>query len=490
MSASRPCLLRALWISALAMVGYVSTFGCEAPQQTQTPAIDPAQTPNAANQPAHQYKPRHNNAIELTIEHNDAYVLADFERPLHAAGFSSNAPTPPHINPVGPAGANSNALTVTLPPQTALTLDLDNDDLPRPTDWRNISTLSFQLFGLATGGPVRAAIITGPEPHLDWSQTFILNPGWNTCVINLATAAERIDLADVRRVSWQWLGAETAELSLDQLALREYLRLPHLEGQTVEPDSLIYLQRGSQLHVGVVSSFELVFDRGLIVGWYDRKRLIGSEPRITQPGSIDDGPLPPFKSQPPAINLSPFVGIGPHPVPLSKDWPSAEEQPPSFDSPRCFDAWGRSLMTRQQVVEASPDRISIEATWRFAASPSSRASGGEHQWRYTIYSSGDVFVDLRSDGPSWPGDQVGYAVSLTGRVGFNPVGIGQQEHRPRAVLFERPLGTSDLLWTPYDAADGTLLQKLSSTRDRWLAAVTTSQANQLPIETTHWLHFG
>jgi hypothetical protein len=269
------------------------------------------------------------------------YVLADFESDQHMSGFHANKSikvTPSPGSQSGNVESDTNqTLTVVLADNDTLRLNLRDGDLPRPTDWRGIPLLTFGLFS-PQDGRIQVRLATGPEPQLIWQRTFTLTAGWQTLAVDLAEAVEYVDLADVREVSWRWLGP-AMELKLSELRLVDDSRwIVPLDARA--PDTLAVLERGRRIHVGVPGAFELVFSQGMIVGWYDRPRELGSGRRLIGPGGIDTGPIPPAPNLVDSPNLSHLTGLGPYPTPLSADWPSDDVVSPRFDDPRQFKGWG------------------------------------------------------------------------------------------------------------------------------------------------------
>lgn len=462
---SNPSLI-SHWLIVL-LCGVAWAIGCEAPQKAPTTAPD-----------ADRSSP--------TIR----YVLADFKRDTHAHGFSSTAETHRVVTYSDNSGRQQRGLLSKLEPLDWLTLDLSDEGLPRPTDFRDIPSITFELIGPPEGGRVRFELVTGSKPHLIWERIFPVHQGLFTHTIDLIPAYERIDLSDLRYVRWQWLGTEPAEILIDNLELREDVHWLTSPPDHAISNQLVVAERGQHLVVGVQGKFELVFGEGRLLGWYDRPRVLAGPQRLRYDGSVDFGSPPDPTRTPAEINLVPHVGLGPHPIPLPANWPDPNLTPPAIGEASTFRAWGNILVSQQRVAESSSARVVIRAVHRFFDETTSGQHRAEHIWDYTIYPTGNVFVSVTSQGTDWPATSAGYAVSLSGRLGFDPVALDRRDGQARLILFERSTGQSDLLWVPYDAGQGTLLQMLTSTRDRWLAALLQASARTSPMETAHWFHFG
>jgi hypothetical protein len=229
-----------------------------------------------------------------------------------------------------------------------------------------------------------------------WTRNLFARPGWHLYRFDLAEVGEEIDLADVRSIRWRAPEITApVDLFLDDLILADNTRYL-LDGDASENELYVFTQ-GRRIHVGSPGRFELAFSDGVIVEWH-----------------ADRGP-----------NLTVRSGLGPWPIPLSRDWSVRQAAPVVYDDPALFESWGTRVAATQRLVEKSRFRVVIEGIWRFTGSSDEvqKQMAPQHSWRYVVYPSGQVYVRVtsRTGGVSWPAERVGYAIALDGRAGFKRV---------------------------------------------------------------------
>ena len=339
-------------------------------------------------------------------------------------------------------------------------------------DWRPYSLLLLSLYGPPAGVLLEFSIASGAQVPLRWSQTIQVKPGWNLFRVDLAAVADHVDLADVRALGWRAAQlAAAVDLYLDDIILADNTR--QMLGETAGPGELYAFARGRRIYLGARDRFELSFADGQIVGWRS-----GNDQ-----------------------NLVDIDGLGPWPVPLANDWYEGPSAALAYDDPQLFATWGGAAVASQSVVEITPFRVVVEGRWRFASpsavppdSPNDESGGCGHTWRYVIYPSGQVFVQVRSNAPEagWGAPRVGYAIGLDGRRGFNRVSppADSRGDPVQFVLMARPAaGRADLLWTWPQAAQLSHQRELGSADERRLAVIVGDIAAARTVETAFLLRF-
>ncbi len=414
------------------------------------------------------------------LESGRFIVLADFEAPdqvrlfrtVGADGTEGDRPQPSLSILHGRSETGPSALKVRLErPDDRCLLDGQRAE---PTsllrDWRKYALLLVSIFGPPEGLVLEVTVESGGDEPVVWKRTISISKGWNLCRLDLETVGDTIDLGNVRAVGWRapQLTAPV-DLYFDDVILADNTK--QIVGETAGPDELHVFTRGRRIHVAARDRFELGFADGVLTSWQDA----GHE------------------------NLVDVEGLGPWPIPLQADWATRTDAAVTYDDPQLFRGWGSAAAATQRIVEVSTRRVVIEGQWRFenaAAPPSSQpAATGQpsHTWRYVIYPSGCIYVDVTSRAPDsgWGAPRVGYAVGLDARRDFRAIAPRQSTsgaNRPQFSLLARTgRNQGDLLWTwPKDRALPREREFVSAD-DRRLAVIVGDVDADPLVETTHLL---
>ena len=222
---------------------------------------------------------------------------------------------------------------------------------------------------------------------------------------------------------------------------------------------------------GARERFELAFADGQIAAWRS-----GSDENLVDPD-----------------------GLGPWPIPLSANWLDDQSPAPVYDDPSLFASWGPAAAATQRVIEATPFRVIVVGHWRFALGTAAPATadaengGAGHDWQYTIYPSGAVYVQVRSAAPpaGWAAPRVGYALGLDGRRDFQHVAPSASAAGaapvPFVLLARAGRERADLLWTWSEASGLERQRALHSADERRLAMIVGDVPAAPVVETAHLL---
>ncbi len=423
-------------------------------------------------------------------------ILADFERPddgellrIESGGADVEDADQPRVsifrsrNDTGAGG-----LKVTLPPAAgaspsaaAPTLWFDarrSESLGLVRDWRPYTILLWSVYGPDEGARLTFTLHSGDQPGPAWSTTVRALRGWTLVRIDLAEAGERIDLADVRAMSWKLQdgGGEPVDLYFDDFVLADNTEV--ILAPSDSSGAMYAVRAGRRLYIGAPGRYELAFADGQIAAWHEPgiAAALPAAADTSAPDSIDSSPPsetslqgqgsssggaqpPESPPTPPALprlgapNLTVPSGLGPWPAALAAGWHDPGQQVSAADDPRMFANWGEQVTIGQEVLEATPFRVAVRGQWRF------RRTEGEtdqatppqpgHTWTYTLYPSGQVYLHLESHpaGAAWPAPLLGLAAVVDARRGFEPV-RGRSEGEAFALLARSGEGQADLLWVP------------------------------------------
>jgi len=403
--------------------------------------------------------------------------LAHFEAPAHVELFrteAEGAATEPPEQPIlsilrsRPETGAGSLLARFRDSRYALVLDGRNSTaLAVPRDWSRYPLLLFSVYGPAEGARLELQLRCGTDRSRRFTTHLAVHPGWNSCRLDLAEAAEAIDLHDVRSVAWRLPDLRApAELYFDDLVLADNTK--HLVGPEVAPGHLYVFQQGRRIHVGAADRFELALADGVIT----MLRADGQ------------------------ANLTVSSGMGPWPVPLRGDWRSADT-PPVYNDPALYAGWGPGVAATQDVVEATPFRAIVEGSWRFgtfeAAAPSVFPQDRpEHRWRYTIYPNGAVYVSLVSAGAgaAWSAPRCGFAVIVDARQQFQysdePVQIGVTPTNVTLLTRDGP-ERGDLVWATAAPQYAEQHLTLQADDERLLAVLVGDTATAAEVRSAHLL---
>lgn len=404
-------------------------------------------------------------------------LLADFNTRPQAELFrtlgpdgreTADQPTISLRHSIDATGAGGLKAHLTTPNDRLLFDGARSQNLVLVRDWREYNILLLNIHGPPGGLMLEFSAQSGTDLPIRFTRTLFAKAGWHLCRLDLGELSEEIDLADVRALSWR-APEMTApvDLYLDDLILADNTRW--LLGDNAAEDQLYVLTRGRRIHVGARGRFELAFCDGLIVQWHADSEQ----------------------------NLTVRSGLGPWPIPLPSDWSSRRADPVVYDDPALFASWGARYTATQRLVEKSGFRVVIEGLWRFLPNqgPADPAATPQHCWRYVVYPSGEVYVQVSSSvgNASWSAARVGHAVALAGRYGFERVAAnprGDEPDETSFVLMSQPgRDRPDLLWCPHrpDAARRQL--ELVSADARRIAVTVGDVEPAGTLETAHLLRF-
>lgn len=340
-------------------------------------------------------------------------VIADFEDPRQLSLFRCFAPnvaaqyTLDRQRGRHATGTRCLQFTAGGPEDAILIANQEANEWFLPRDWRAYDLL---LLSLRTEQPeveVELTVAAGAGAQRIEAQTPIpLDPGWNLVRLDLAELGEHVPLDNVRELR---LSIRTpnfpAQVWLDDWVLTG--RRADLLGDPRNLEGQLYLQQvGKRWHVGAGGRFELTFGNGQLVRWLD----LGSDPSRLH-------------------NLVQGTTLGPNVVmrPASGDHVEAPSPAPPATA-------GRGAGS-QEILELSPVRVVIACTHRpnFAPDPEHDPPSTVRH-RYTIYPTGQVYVDVETTMPEPhpPAGVPGLTVTLAGGKDYTLFGSssGQPVERP------------------------------------------------------------
>lgn len=344
--------------------------------------------------------------------------------------------------------------------------------LALPRDWQKYNLLLFNIYGPPGGLMLEFSIESGTDTPLRSTRMLFAKLGWHLYRIDLAAIGEEIDLADVRTLCWHAPKlTNPVDLYFDDFLLTDNMR--HLLGKDAGEGELYVISAGRRIVVGARGRFELAFDDGVIVEWHANDER----------------------------NLTVRSGLGPWPVPLPREWSFRRADPVVYDDPALYESWGGRVAAMQRVVEKSGFRVVLEGIWRFLPeydeniADSESVKAPENSWRYVIYPSGQVYVQVTSHArdAGWPDTRVGYALALDGRSGFERISP-DAGYRGGAdtnfVLMSQPgRQRPDLLWSVHTPAAAERQLELVSADGRRIAVTVGDLEPVDTIETAHLLRF-
>lgn len=316
-------------------------------------------------------------------------------------------------------------------------------DVYMKRDWRPFDLLLISIHAPRAGTSVRIGLagrIAERERRIVSPVT--LDRGWNLLKFDVAELAERIFLDDVRRIEINVVGANRpTDLLIDDIILTSHREVlmgdPGGVARTPGAQGALYIvEVGRRWRVGATGGFEIGFQNGQIVEWYDP---------ATDP-----------------TRLRNFVGhgvLGPTIVVGGAASSGAGEAPDYERAPL-----GEHIEASQHIVEQSPLRVVIEGTLRSRAagfSPrdatESTPAGPVESYTYAVYPSGHVHTHALRRAPTSTRlhPSIGVAFSLSTGDGrtvdighaapearFGVASISLDEDGPFAI-FATPRGTTD-----------------------------------------------
>lgn len=307
-----------------------------------------------------------------------------------------------------------------------------------PSDWTRHHLLIMSVYSPRKLDGFRVTLHSGGRRELAYGHPRqLLETGWNLIRVDLGEVGQAIDLSDVREIR---LGCEllqtAVDLYLDNLILVDNEQEVFVTQERV-PGDLYVLSRGQSLVVGAIDRFELVFARGRIDQWYD----LASDPNrlhnLAGPGPL--GPVPTGTPGSPAPPLS-ITGM--------EHWSSP----------------GAVVETHQSLVSATPLQIIVQGRCVFASAGSHpEPMAASHEWVYTIYQDGRVYVQCSGDAgmPGGADEQISVGVACDRTLGFvrhiihdsvDEDAVAGRRRVVCALLSRRDPGLSDLLVVPFNAS--------------------------------------
>lgn len=369
----RPCRRRGAFCNFACATWLFALAGC------QTAAPRGPDAPTHADRLMHAYPELRSGRFA---------VLADFENPSHMELIELVSASPKARTALEPkrgrpeTGGAALSFTAGSPEDALLIHNARATNWYLKRDWAAYDLLLLSVEAPRPGLSLELSVAGGPaNARMTVSTEQRLERGWNTLRLDLADLAERIPLDDIQeiRLALPGLTAPT-ELRLDDLILagsRETL----LGDPSAE--AALYVQRvGRRWLIGAGGRFELTFANGQIVGWH---HVAGDPLRLR--------------------NLVQGTALGPTPVRLEV----ANDQAPDFS------AWGDRVIVQARITEMNAVRVVVTADWRFTPDPNAPLDRRPFQrWRYTIYPSGQVFVEVEAtrEDAAWSAGPLGLAVTL------------------------------------------------------------------------------
>lgn len=449
---------------ALALVGTLLS-GCELPGARPAPAADVSAPPPVL---------RRQQAFYPGLTSGRFISLADFESPeqvelfrvLWSDGLEGGLTQPSLSIRRARNETGAGSLKFQLTTSKQLVADGQHSEiLGLPSDWRPYGLLLMSIHAPENTGAIQVGV-ESDQPPLAWQQSYPLRPGWNLIQIDTASVGDEVNIADVRRITWQ-LPTDTprGEFYLDDIILADNTE-PIIDRDPTR-GALYAFKRGRRIHVGATDRFELAWADGAIVHW----------------------------TGPDGVNLADPRGLGPWPVQLNDDWQAPTTQPVRYDDPAPYRYWGSAVVARQTIVEASPLRVIVESQWRFvtpgdAPDETRLHNAPGHTWRFTVYPTGAVHVHAVSRSPAegWGLPLVGYAVGLDGRRDFACETVARSTDEATGPFVHarrtRP-GAADLVWVSVPPLPRQ--QELATVDDRRVALLAGAQPAAPRVETAHLL---
>ena len=386
--AKRPLLLL---VTLAALAGTLA--GCQLPQAT------PGAGPTQADRLMQAYPELRGGRFA---------VIADFEDPRQLSLFRCFAPnvgaqyTLDRQRGRQATGTCCLLFTAGGPEDAILIANQEANEWFLPRDWRAYDLLLLSLHTEQPEVEVELTVAAGAGAQRIEAQTPIpLDPGWNLVRLDLAELGEHVPLDNVRELR---LSIRTpsfpAQVWLDDWLLTG--RRADLLGDPRNLQGQLYLQQvGKRWHVGAGGRFELTFGNGQLVRWLD----LSSDPSRLH-------------------NLVQGTTLGPNVVMRAASGDPAEA--PSPVPPVA----GVRTTGRQEILELSPVRVVIACTHRprFAPDPEQDPPSTVHH-RYTIYPTGQVYVDVETTlpDPRSPAGVPGLAVTLAGTKDYTLYGSSLEQ---------------------------------------------------------------
>ncbi|MCH7527301.1 MAG: hypothetical protein IID39_07685, partial [Planctomycetes bacterium] len=397
-------------------------------------------------------------------------VVADFEQPGQLELFeivsSSGRAVAGPASIQGPDRGGDGCIRVTLAAPMDR-LSLSNARAQRHflrTDWTDFNLLNMNVYCPLPSIDLEVTLVSGTKAYRATAHSRIpLRAGWNPLRLDLAEAAEHIELDDVREINWSLPSVESAtELLIDDIILTDNRLV--LLGDPGNIDGNLYVERrGRRWHIGAGGRFELAFSHGQVVSWHD-----------LSDGSERTG------------NLLGTAVLGPTPIVLP------EQERDVDDRASDFAHLGEVVVARQWIEEASSVRVILGGEWRFVSGDQTPdASSPFQRWTYTIYSTGQIYVhtECTTETADWRAGEIGLAVSRhddpTLEVFVHRAARLSDPEPLRHISFAyaRSPEVPPLLVAVHDARAAPLFDVLHDRREHRLHLVASGGRTQRPVQT-------
>lgn len=300
-------------------------------------------------------------------------VIADFEDPNHMELFqltSTSGRASLRLDPRSGKRNTGRACARFTSYADGDTVVMNNDRASQwymVRDWRAYDLLLMSIHSAKENTTLTINIEAGkPNEYPPAETTIPLDRGWNDLRLDLADAAERIPIDDVREITLS-VSAENSdqkiELRIDDIILTSYRK--DLFGDSTNTLGELYVQQaGRRWNIGTGGRFELSFANGQIVSWYNLQ-------------------ADPYRLR----NLVASTVLGPEPVILDQQNRQS----------RNFSELGKVVISRPKIIEMNPVRTVLTSDWRFTDHYRDSLSDRAFQrWMYTIYPTGQVYVAVES----------------------------------------------------------------------------------------------
>lgn len=275
-------------------------------------------------------------------------------------------------------------------------------------DWRAYNLFMISVFSPAPRARLEVGIGGGEAETRKLLRTQVtLEKGWNTARLDLAEVGERVALDDIREIRLSVGGlAKPQALYFDDLIVTNHREA--LLGDSHGAAGELYVEQvGRRLVVGSAAGFELAFGNGQIVAWHN----LAADPNRL-------------------VNLVERTVLGPSPLAMKDSGVESDAETEA-----------RGVAVRQRIVELNRVRLVVETK---LSGGEGRASSPELRWVYTVYPTGQLYVEVTSDDANTinqgffvalnapQGDDV---VVLSGADGSNDWAVARMKSADAALLF-------------------------------------------------------
>jgi len=291
-------------------------------------------------------------------------IIADFEEPSQMEMFqlvSTNKDSKLLLDKKhgrAETGATCLATTLADPNDEIVVSNINSHHWYLKRDWRPYNLLMLSVFSPMPNETLDLTIVTGSGGSRQSLHTpSTLDRGWNLLRLDLAELGERLPLDDVQELRMRVEGRGSPQpFYFDDILLVD--SSTPLLGDVKGPIGDLYaVQAGRRLVIGSSGRFELTFAHGQIIQWFN----LAADPNRL-------------------VNLVEGTSLGPYPNAL-------EDHHEAIPGDR-----KRALAIRQQIVELNRVRAVVESEW--LGDSNSEFGNSRYRWKYTIYPTGQVYVEL------------------------------------------------------------------------------------------------